>query len=148
MQYPRVVIPHGGPRVSVGGGLLHVAQRHPGVESGGDESMPQRVRADVLADPGAARDLADDPPGAVPVQPPAVTGEENGAVAAFAGSQVDRPGGAGRERDGDDLAALIRTTGSASGRLGTWWPPAGEHWTALDFESFRKSVPLPVTRES
>ena len=45
-------------------------------------------------------------------------------------------------------ATLIRTTGSASGRLGTWWPPAGEHWTALDFESFRKSVPLPVTRES
>ncbi len=44
--------------------------------------------------------------------------------------------------------ALIRTTGSASGRLGTWWPPAGEHWTAQDFESFRKSVPLPVTRES
>ena len=40
---------------------------------------------------------------------------------------------------------LIRTTGSASGRLGTWWPPAGEHWIALDFESFRKSVPLPVT---
>ncbi len=45
-------------------------------------------------------------------------------------------------------AALIRTTGSASGRLGTWWPPAGEHSSAQDFESFRKSVPLPVTRES
>ena len=44
--------------------------------------------------------------------------------------------------------ALIRTTGSASGRLGTWWPPAGEHSSAQDFESFRKSVPLPVTRES
>jgi hypothetical protein len=78
------------------------------------------VRSDGLGDPGAARDLADDPPGAVPVQPSPVFGEEDGAVAAFAGGQVDRPGGARGERDGDDLAALIRTTGSASGRLGTW----------------------------
>jgi hypothetical protein len=77
----RPVVSHRGPQVRVGGGLLHVTQRHTGVESGGDKGMPQRVRADVLADPGAARDLADDPPGAVPVQPPPVTGEENGAVA-------------------------------------------------------------------
>jgi hypothetical protein len=33
-------------------------------------------------------------------------GKEDGAVAAFSGGQVDRPGGAGRQRDGDDLAAL------------------------------------------
>jgi hypothetical protein len=85
---------------------LNVAQRHAGVQGGGDERVPQRVRADVLADTGAARDFADDPPGAVPVQPPPVMGEEDGAVAAFAGGQVDRPGGAGRERYGDDLAAL------------------------------------------
>jgi hypothetical protein len=64
------------------------------------------VRPYVLADPGPPGDLADDPPGAVPVQPP-VGGEEDRAVAAFAGGQVDRPGGARRERDGDDLAALI-----------------------------------------
>jgi hypothetical protein len=89
------------------GGLLNVAQRHAGVETGGgNERVPERVRADVLADTGTARDLADDPPGAVPVQPPPVVGEEDGAVAAFPGGQVDRPGGAGRERDGDDLAAL------------------------------------------
>ena len=69
--------------------------------------MPERARADVVADPGAARDFADDTPGAVPVQPPPVVGEEDGAVAAFPGGQVDRPGGAGRERYGDDLAALI-----------------------------------------
>jgi hypothetical protein len=31
---------------------------------------------------------------------------KDGAVAAFAGGQVDRPGSAGRQRDGDDLAAL------------------------------------------
>ena len=84
---------------------MHVTQRHPGVERGGDECVPERVRADRLGDSGAARDLADDPPGAVPVQAASVSSEENRAVAALAGGQVDRPGGAGRERDGGDLAA-------------------------------------------
>ena len=100
------VVPHCGSRVSVGGGLLHIAQQNPSIKRGGNECVPKRVRADVFADAGAAGDLADDPPGAVPVQPPPVMGEENGAVAAFSGGQVDRPGGAGRQRDGDDLAAL------------------------------------------
>jgi hypothetical protein len=27
----------------------------------------------------------------------------------------------------------------------TWWPPAGEHFSAQGFEPCRKSVPLPVT---
>jgi len=89
------VVPHGGSRVSVGSRFLNIAQRHADVETGGDERVPERVRADVLADPGAARDFADDPPGAVLVQPPPVVGEEDGAVAAFPGGQVDRPGGAG-----------------------------------------------------
>jgi hypothetical protein len=57
---------------------LNVAQRDAGVEGGGDERVPECVRADVLADSGAARDLADDPPGAVPVQPPPVNGDEEG----------------------------------------------------------------------
>ena len=128
--------------------LLHVPQRDPGIQRGGDEGVPERVGRDGLADPGATRGAADDPPGAVPVQPPSVRGQEHRPAGAFPDGQVDCPGGARRERDGDDLAALIRTTGSASGRLGTWWPPAGEHSSAQDFESFRKSVPLPVTRES
>ena len=51
----------------MGGGLLNVAERHAGVERGGNARVPERVRADVLADAGAASDLADDPPGAVPV---------------------------------------------------------------------------------
>ena len=101
------VVPHGGSRVSVGGGLLNIAQRHPGVERRGNKRVTQRVRPYVLADPGPPGDLADDPPGAVAVQPPPACGEEDRAVAAFAGGQVDRPGGARRERDGDDLAALI-----------------------------------------
>ena len=60
MQFPRVVIPHGGARVSVGGGFLDVAERDSGVEGGGDERVPQGVRADVLGDPGAEGDPADD----------------------------------------------------------------------------------------
>jgi hypothetical protein len=35
----------------VGGGFLHVAQRDPGVEGGGDERVPERVRADGLLIP-------------------------------------------------------------------------------------------------
>jgi hypothetical protein len=69
-------------------------------------ASPERVRADGLGDLGAAGDPADDPPGAVPVQPPAVSGQEDRSFAALADGQVDRPGGARRERDGDDLAAL------------------------------------------
>jgi hypothetical protein len=88
------------------GGLLHVAQWHPGVQCCGDEGVPQGVRPDGLGDAGAAGHPADDPPGAVAVQPPAAGCEEHRAFAAFADGQVDGPGGARRQRDGDDLAAL------------------------------------------
>ena len=47
--------------------VLDVPERHPGVEGGGDERVPQRVRPDRLGDPGAARDSADDPRDTVPV---------------------------------------------------------------------------------
>jgi hypothetical protein len=90
----------------MGCGLLHVAQRHPGVEGGGDERVPQRVGADLLGDPGAPGDPADDSGGAVPVQPFPVCGDEEGSFGALADRQVDRPGGARGERDGDDLATL------------------------------------------
>ncbi len=77
-----------------------------GVEGGGNERVPQRMRPDGLGDPGAVGGPADDPRGAVPVQPPTVRSQEEGSVAALADGQVDRPGGARGERDGDDLAAL------------------------------------------
>jgi hypothetical protein len=64
--------------------------------------------ADVLGDLGATGDPADNPGGAVPVQPPPVPGEEQRSFGALADSQVDRPGGARGERDGDHLAALAR----------------------------------------
>ena len=88
-------------------GFLHVAQRDPGVKRGGDERVPQRVGRDGFGDPGAAGGLADDPPGAVPVQPPPpVCGQEHRPAGALADGQVDRPCRARRQRDGDHLAAL------------------------------------------
>jgi hypothetical protein len=93
------------------GSFLDVAQRHPRIERGGDERVPQRVGRDGLGDPGAAGGLADDPAGSVPVQPPPVRGQEHRAAGAVADGQVDRPGRARRQRDGDDLAALIRANG-------------------------------------
>jgi hypothetical protein len=63
----------------VGCGFLNVAQRHSGVEGGGDEGVAQGVRPDGLGDPGAAGDTADDPAGAVPVQSVADSSEEDRA---------------------------------------------------------------------
>jgi hypothetical protein len=90
----------------MGGGFLHVAQRDSSVQRGGDERVSERVGRDGFGDPGAARDLADDPPGAVPVQPPPVGGQEHRPAGALGDGQVDRQGSSRRERDGDDLAAL------------------------------------------
>jgi hypothetical protein len=42
----------------------------------------------------------------VPVQPSAIGGQEDWSFAARTDGQVDRPGGARRERDSDDLATL------------------------------------------
>ena len=62
----------------------------------------------AFADSGPARDLADDPPGAVPVQPPTIGGQEDRPFGALNDGQVDRPSGARRQRDGDHLAAFAR----------------------------------------
>ncbi len=59
-----------------------------------------------LVIPARACDAADDPPGAVPFQPPPIRSQEDRPFAAFADSQVDRPSGARRGRNGDHLAAL------------------------------------------
>jgi hypothetical protein len=85
--------------------LLHIPQWHSGIEGGG-EGVSQRVGRDGLADPGAAGSIADDPPGAVPVQPSPVRGQEHRPAGPFPDGQVDRAGCPRRQRDGDDLAAL------------------------------------------
>jgi hypothetical protein len=86
------VIPHRGSRICMRSGFLDVAQRDPSVERVGDERMPQCVGRDGLGDPGAAGGLADDPPGAVPVQPSPVRSQEHRAIGPFPDGQVDRPG--------------------------------------------------------
>ncbi len=79
---------------------------HPGVQGGGDERVSECVGADVLGDPGAAGDPADDPGGTVPVQPLPVHGGEERTFSALADRQLDRPGGTRGKRNRDDLAAL------------------------------------------
>jgi hypothetical protein len=96
------------------------------------------VRADVLGDPGPAGDPADDPGGAVPVQPPPVPGDEQRSLRALADSQVDRAGGARGERDGDDPAALA---GDHQG------PVAALEPQVLDVRAGRLRHPQPVERE-
>jgi hypothetical protein len=66
--------------------------------------MSERVGRDGLADPGAARDLADDPGGAVPVQPSPVRGQEHRPIGALSDGPVDRPG---RPRGTADVAVLM-----------------------------------------
>jgi hypothetical protein len=86
--------------------LLHVAERHPGVERGGDEGVAKRVRAHELGDSRASRDASDDPAGAVAVEAVAVDPDDDRALAALADCKVDGPGRPWSERDGDNLAAL------------------------------------------
>jgi hypothetical protein len=66
------------------------------------------VGRDGFADRGAAGDLADDAPGAVPVQAATVSAHEHRTAGSFADGQIDCPGGARRQRDGHNLAALVR----------------------------------------
>ena len=106
-RHPVAVVAHRGARVGVRGGLLDIAERHPGVERGSDESMPKRVRADPLADAGLAGKAPHDPGRAAAVQPLAGGSEEDRPLRPLADGEVDRPGGARRERDSDDLAALL-----------------------------------------
>jgi hypothetical protein len=70
------------------------------------ERMSEGVRPDLLGQPGAAGDAADDPSGAVPVQPLPGSGGEDRSFAALADGEVDRAGGARGERDDGFPAAL------------------------------------------
>jgi hypothetical protein len=72
------------------------------------------------------------------VQPPSISGEENRPLAAFAGGQVDRAGGAGSERNDDDLAAL-----AGDGQR----PVPALQTQMLDVGAGRLRYPQPVQRE-
>jgi hypothetical protein len=68
--------------------------------------VPQSVRPNGLGDPGAAGDPADDPPGAMAVQPSPIGSQEDESFGTLADGRVDSPGSARRERDRDHLATL------------------------------------------
>jgi hypothetical protein len=85
------VVTHGRAGIGVRGGFLDIPGRNPGVEGGGDERMPQRVRPGRLADPGAAGHPADDPRGTVPIQPLPAGGQEDRTFHPLADGQADRP---------------------------------------------------------
>jgi hypothetical protein len=71
-----------------------------------DSQRPHPTFAVVSGSPPECPRPADDPPGAVPVQPMIIRRQEDRPFYALADGQVDCPGGARHERDGDDLAAL------------------------------------------
>jgi hypothetical protein len=83
-------------------------QRDAGVQGCGDECLAEGARPYGLGDADPAGGAPDDPPSAVAVQPPAIRRQEDRSFAAFADGEVNRAGGAGCQRDGDDLAALAR----------------------------------------
>ena len=91
-----------------------------------------------FADPGAAGHSPDDPGGAVPVQPLPVRAAEDRPVHALADSQVDCPRGAGRELDGDHLAALASNHQGAVTALDT---------QGLDVGAGGLGDPQPVERQ-
>jgi len=64
---------------------LHVTRWDAGVESRGDERVPQRVWADRLGDTGTFGDAAHGPPGAVPV--PALPTMRIGLISLFVDDQ-------------------------------------------------------------
>jgi hypothetical protein len=68
----------------------------------------------------------------------AVRGQEHWCAGALADGQVDRPGGARRERDGDDLAALAGNRES---------PVAAFQTEVLNVGAGGLGDPQPVQRE-
>src|SRR6516162_5800102 len=96
------------------------------------------MRRDGLGNPGTAGGLADDPPGAVPVQPPPVRGQEHRPARTLADGQVDRPGSTRRDRDSDYLAALAGNRES---------PMAALQAQLLNIRAGGLRDPQPVQRE-
>lgn len=100
------VVAHGGARVGVAGGFLHVTQWDAGVEGGGDERVAQRVRSHTFRDSGSAGEATHDPSRGVAIQPFTSRAQKDRAFATFPDREVDRPGGARCEGDRHDLAAF------------------------------------------
>jgi len=136
--HPGAVVAHGGAGVGVAGRFLDVAERDTGVEGSGDERVPQGVGSDPFGDACLAGDAPHDAGRGVPVESPAVGVAEEGTFVSFADSEVDGAGGAGRERDGDHLAALA---GDHQGAVAALEPEV------LDVGAGRLGHPQPVEGE-
>ncbi len=75
------------------GCFLNVAERDAGIEGGGDERMPQRMRTDLLEDPGPAGDSTHNPGSAVTIETATGTVTEDRTGAALTDGEIDRSGG-------------------------------------------------------
>lgn len=140
-RHPCAVVPHCRARVGVGRRLLHVAERHPGIESCRDEGVPECVRTHGLEvkDPSTPSDASDDPAGSVAIEAAAVATAENRALATLADCKVDGAGGAWGDGDGDDLAALAHDGQSSMSPLEA---------ECLDIGTGRLRDPQSVEREN
>jgi hypothetical protein len=86
--------------------LLDVTKGHSGVESCGDEAVPQRVGTDLPVDPRAFRQTSYDPGRLVSVHSMSGVGSEDRSFTAFSDSEIHGARRARRVRDNDSLASL------------------------------------------
>ena len=100
------------------GGDLDVSQRHPGVESGHDESGSQHVRVHE-SESGPFADGPDPPVGGAAVQTLTIATPQDRAVVTFTDGEID---GAGGPRDERDRCWLVALTDDAQGPVASLYP--------------------------
>ena len=122
----------------MGGGVLDVTEWHAGIEGSREERVAQRVRAGSLRDPGALGQPPHRPSSGVPGQALAVVAEEDRPVEPLTDRQIEGPGSAWCEGDGDGLAAL------AMHHQGAAAPVEAE---LVDVGTERLGVPQTVQRQ-
>jgi hypothetical protein len=107
MQFPRVVIPHRGPRVGVTGSDLHVTQVSASVEHGRDIGVTEhvRVRPGDL-DASGSGEVPQAASGRMAIHPAAAAVEQNRPAGTQAYRPVDGPADRWWQRNQDDLGAL------------------------------------------
>jgi hypothetical protein len=104
---PGPVIAHGGARVGVPGGDLHIPQVHPGVQHRGHERVPEHMRVGP-ADPHSrgSGQVAQPAGGGVPVHPGSAHVEQDRPGGPAVHGALDGPSDSGRQGHQHHLAAL------------------------------------------
>lgn len=101
------VVAHGGTRVGVTSGDLHVAQADAGVEHGGHERVAQHVGVHPRhPDPRDVGQVLEPTSGGVSVHSPTLGVAQEWPAGALIDGPVDGSGDCGWQRDEHDLAAL------------------------------------------